>query len=360
MEETKRKLQDLFLVTRSMKGGGCEHVIAQLLNRFSELGIRCTLLTEYKHESFYPLRPDIRVIPLLDRDSCGGKDVPKIFGNLRNIVKEEKPDLVLAMPDMVNVWTALFLAGTGIPVVVSERNDPAQFPKGKLKRWLRGPAYKKVKGFVFQTEQQRDYFPDRIRKAGTVLDNPLDTSELPAPYAGEREKTAVTAARLAKQKNLPLLIEAFRIFHETHPDWKLVIYGEGPDREELERLAAGGAVSLPGERQDVAGRIRKAGMFVLSSDFEGMPNALIEAMAMGLPCVSTDCRAGGPASLIRNGENGFLVPVRDAKRMAEVMGTIADDPERAAAIGEEAAGIRDRLERNAVADRWLSYLESML
>ena len=360
---TGKKLEKLYIITRSMKAGGCERVIAQLANRFCSSGTEVSLFTVYSHESFYPLDGRISVRSLNDREEGKARDTFRVFRRFRACVRKEKPDAVLAMPDMVNVWTALFLAGTGIPVIVSERNDPARFPASRVKRLLRKPAYRFVKGFVFQTEQQMAYFPERIRKRGTVIENPLDTEAMPAAYSGPREKTVVTAARLAPQKNLTLLIEAFRIFSETRPDWKLIIYGEGPEREKLQNAAAcmlDGTILLPGENREIAEAIRTAGMFVLSSDYEGMPNALIEAMALGIPCVSTDCPAGGPASLIRQEENGILVPAGDAGGLAEAMGRIADDPVFAAAIGKNAERIRNRLDARTVADRWRSYMEDVI
>lgn len=360
---TGKRLEKLYIITRSMKAGGCEHVIAQLANRFCATGTDVSLFTLYRHDSFYPLDERISVFPLNDREEGRSQDTLKVFRLFRKYVREGKPDAVLAMPDMINVWTSLFLAGTGVPVIVSERNDPARFPASRLKRMLRKPAYRFAKGYVFQTDQQKAFFPKRIREKGTVIDNPLDAEQLPPAFTGTREKTVVTAARLAPQKNLPLLIDAFRAFSETHPGWRLVIYGEGSERDNLERAAGkagAGTVLLPGENRNIAEAIRTAGMFVLSSDYEGMPNALIEAMALGIPCVSTDCPAGGPASLIRQGENGVLVRTGDAAGMAEAMCRIADDPQLAAQMGEKAERIRQRLDVRAVADKWRSYIEKVI
>lgn len=360
---TAKKLEKLYIITRSMKAGGCEHVVAQLANRFCAEGTAVSLFTVYRHDSFYPLDDRISVCPLNDSEEGKARDTFAVFRLFRKYVLEGKPDAVLAMPDMVNVWTSLFLAGTGVPVIVSERNDPARFPASRLKRLLRKPAYRFASGFIFQTEQQKAFFPERIRKLGTVIDNPLEVEQLPPAYHGQREKTVVTAARLAPQKNLPLLIDAFRAFSKGHPDWKLIIYGEGAERENLEKAAADGAagsVILPGECREIADAIRTAGMFVLSSDYEGMPNALIEAMALGIPCVSTDCPAGGPASLIEQEENGILVRTGDAAGMAEAMGRIADDPALASRIGEKAEQIRQRLDARTVAAKWRSYIEQVI
>ena len=166
--------------------------------------------------------------------------------------------------------------------------------------------------------------------------------------------------KLTLKRDLPLLLAAFRAFYKAHPDWTLVIHGEGEERAALERLAAelpAGAVSLPGASGDVLERMKNGGMFVLSSDFEGMPNALIEAMAMGLCCIATDCPAGGPAALISDGENGLLTPVGDSAALAQAMLRAAEEPGLAARLGEAALGIRTRLDADVVAEKWRTYLE---
>ena len=236
-------------------------------------------------------------------------------------------------------------------------------PESRIKRLLRTLVYPFSDGFIFQTKQQAECFSDAIRKRGRVIDNPLELSRIPDPYVGERDRRIVSATRLDPQKNLPMLIQAFARFYRSHPDWQLVLYGEGAERARLENMAAKlpeGAVLLPGASKTLLDDIRTAGMFVLSSDFEGMPNALIEAMAAGLPCIATDCPAGGPASLIKSEENGLLVPVGDARAMAKAMCRLADDPDLAQSLAAHAAEIRTRLDANTVAAQWKRYLERVI
>lgn len=349
----------LMIVTHNMAGGGCERVIARLLWYFTACGDDCSLVTECAGASFYDL-PALTRHALSESQTMRASDVPRVYMRLRRLVKRDRPDIVLAMPEKVNVWTLLFLLGTGVPVVVSERNDPMRHPESRVKRLLRRLIYPRAAGFVFQTRMAADYFPPRVRARGIVLDNPLDIGRMPPANTGAREKTVVGAGRLAPQKNFPLLIRAFAAFCETHPDWRLIIFGEGEGRAALEALAAellpAGAWALPGQTDRLYGELRSAGMFVLSSDFEGMPNALMEAMALGAPCVATDCRVGGPAALIQDGVNGLLVPVADEAALSRAMGRIADDAAFAGAMSGRAAEIRARLSADIVCKQWRDYL----
>lgn len=346
----------LMIVTHNMAGGGCERVIARLLFACVNAGDDCTLVTECAGESFYALPTGVMRHALLEKMTMAAADVPRAYQKLRALVKRETPDLVLAMPEKVNVWTVLFLLGTGVPVVVSERNDPMRHPESRVKRLLRRMVYPFAAGFIFQTQMAADYFPERIRARGAVLDNPLDTDRMPPANTGARDESVIGAGRLNAQKNFPLLIIAFSDFVKTHPSWRLVLFGEGGERERLSALCRDrlpdGSWSMPGQTEQLYEEFSRCGMFALSSDFEGMPNALIEAMAMGAPCAASDCRVGGPASLIESGENGLLFPVGDAPALTAAMARIADDPSFAARLSAQAATIRTRLDERAVCGKW--------
>ena len=357
-------MKKLMVVTHKMSGGGCERVIAQLLTCFARDGIECTLVTECGVPSFYDLPESVRQIYLTFDNTLKSASIPRAYTKLRKLVLQEKPDLVLALPEKVNVWTVLFLLGTGVPVVVSERNDPHKHPENKIKRMLRRLVYPFAKGFVFQTQDAANYFSRSIRGRGVVLDNPLDNSRIPAPYEGARRKVITAAGRLHEQKNFFLLIRAFARFYKTHHEYSLEIYGEGPDRNELMKLASSlgvaGAVHLPGQSKTLLADINDSAMFVLSSDYEGMPNVLIEAMACGLSCIATDCPIGGVRSLVQNEENGLLIPIRNERALLEAMKTIADDPALAARLGEQARRIQQRLDEAVVAAEWRRYLETIV
>jgi glycosyltransferase involved in cell wall biosynthesis len=356
-------MKKLLIVTHKMSGGGCERVIAQLLNCFVRDGIECVLATECGVISYYDLPEGVQHIYLSFDKTLRPKDIPRAYRKLRRLVQKEAPDVVLAMPEKVNVWTVFFLLGCGVPVVVSERNDPHRHPENKIKRLLRLFLYPFAKGFIFQTEEAARYFSKKIRSRGVVLDNPLDRSRIPQPYRGERRKVVAAAGRLHDQKNFQMLIRAFARFYRKNHAYSLVIYGEGPEKNALTRLASSlgvaGAVEFAGQSKKLLEEINDCAMFVLSSDYEGMPNVLIEAMACGLCCIATDCPIGGVRSLITDEENGLLIEPGDESALCRAMERVAADNALAERLGENASRIQRRLDEATVAEQWREFLEEI-
>jgi glycosyltransferase involved in cell wall biosynthesis len=230
-------MKKLMIVTHKMSGGGCERVIAQLLTCFARDGIECKLVTECGVPSFYDLPESVEQIYLTFDSTLPAKKIPKAYRKLRKLVKQEKPDVVLALPEKVNVWTVLFLLGTGVPVVVSERNDPHRHPESKVKRILRCLVYPFAKGFIFQTKDAAKYFSHSIRTRGVVLDNPLDTSRIHARHEAS-EAYGRCRGQTARTEEFDLLIRAFACFYKTHHAYSLVIYGEGPEKVRLQKTAS--------------------------------------------------------------------------------------------------------------------------
>lgn len=352
----KRKI---VIVTRNMMGGGSERVIAQLADYFVTHEKDCTIVTINEGEVFYQLDSRIKLTPVGKKHGNKLLDKWKRYREVRRIVKREQPELVLSLPEEIGIYVLLALLGTGIPVYVSERNNPWVMPDVKLTRILRRLTYPFAKGIIFQTEMAKSFFPKYIQKKSVVLPNPVDSSRIPQPYEGEREKVIVGAGRLFEQKNFPLLIRAFSLFASNHPEYILRIYGEGYMLEELQRLVhqlkLTGCVEFPGKTQKLLEQMNPCAMFVLSSDYEGMPNVLLEAMCMGMPVISTNCPSGGPRELIEDGVNGLLVPVGDVTAMYQAMES-CQRAETNAILSQNAYLIRHKLTDPSVFARWHSYL----
>lgn len=289
-----------------------------------------------------------------------GGSFSKILG-IRKELKKFEPDILITMGVPQALFDVPACTGLGIKHVISERNDPAHFGGKAIVRVISRFLMRFADGYIFQTREARDYYGGRIAKNSTIIPNPLfNTDKMPLKrYEGGNTKTIVSVGRLHRQKNHHLLINAFKKIVDIHPEYRLVIYGEGPERANDENLIESQELNervfLPGVVSNIFNRIHDASLFVLPSDFEGMPNALMEAMALGLPCISTDCPCGGPRELIENGKNGILVPVGDENTLVKSMNQLICDEDMRKKIGQNAMRIRETHNIDTVCRDWNEY-----
>ncbi|MBR6729510.1 MAG: glycosyltransferase [Clostridia bacterium] len=290
----------------------------------------------------------------------------KKIRQLRAHLKKEAPDIVLTLGVPLSVITVPACLGIKTKHIISERNNPATFTGKKITKIISRILMHKAEGYVFQTTDARDFYGGRIAKQSKVIPNPLfNTENMPAqPFDGPRKKTIVSVGRLNTQKNQKMLIEAFAEIADRYPEYRLVIWGEGPEETGLkaliEKLQVSQRVILPGPSRKVLQEIYQDSVFVLPSDFEGMPNALMEALALGLPCISTDCPCGGPRALIRNMENGILVPVNDKEALKDKLCYLLEHPQEAQTMGAKAFTIREEYHVNRICRMWFDYFEEVM
>lgn len=249
----------------------------------------------------------------------------------------------------------------GLKIILSERfyNGFRPLPSRVLKHL----QYRIADGYVFQTPEASRMYNRRATRIGKVIANPI-IDQLPDPIFNNLRKEIVNTGRLCDQKDQATLIRAFSLFQKTHADYILIIYGSGEYKERLlaliRELGLDDCAKIVSGLTDISLRINGASMFVLSSKAEGMPNALIEAMSMGVLSISTDCPAYGSRLLIENNENAVLVPVGDVKRMAEEMVRLIDDTALADKIRHNAVAIRERLNPDKIAKAWLEYINTII
>lgn len=357
-------MKKIAIVTRSLDSGGAERVIVRLIKYALSKDYDVTLfLMEEEHPIFYNLPKECKLNIIKCKNKSGLKRKIESYVNLRKKIKSLKPDVVLSMPEDIGIYVIPSLIGTKIPVVVSERNNPRVMPYKKTSRIIRKIVYPFAKGLIFQTEEAASFFSVNQQNKGIVLPNPIDLDDLPTPYLGAREKIIVGAGRLEEQKNFHLLIDAFAVFYKKHKDYKLIIYGEGSMRNDIEnhiksKSLPESVIQLPGRSNNLAQELKGKAMFVLSSNYEGMPNVLIEAMAVGTPVISTDCPSGGSSNLITNFKSGILVPIQDTIKMAEAMSKLADDKKGANIMAEQALYVRNSLNSQKVCESWIDYLKT--
>ncbi len=348
--------------------GGAERVLVNLADYFAEKGYQVTMVTQYRKENEYPLNEKVkRVISDISPDETTGNrlvNFQRRFSKLRKIWKAERPDVILSFIGKNNMMAILTSRFLGIPVAVSVRAEPGEEYYNSWMRFMARHLFAWADGVVLQTRRCFDFFPEKVRRKAVILQNPVSSTFFRERYEGVREKAIVAVGRVDENKNHEMVICAFAEIAKEFPDYKLMIYGEGECRKKLTELVEEKGLSeqilLPGSIDNVADAIYKARIFVLSSNSEGVPNTLIEAMVMGLTVISTDCPCGGPADLIQNGKNGILTPVGDIVSMREHLRNLLEDTKMADALGMEAAKTAEIYRPENVYGAWEKFLLSLL
>ena len=337
----------------TLGNGGAERVVSILTRKYFSMGLPVEIVLYYDQEPFYDIHPDVK-ITYIERETKSTKLLKNLRWLRRYIV--ENADVVVSFLAQFNMIALAAAFGTKIPVVVADRNDPRHMPKQGPVRIARNWLYHLADTVVVQTRHNKDYFSKSLQKKSRIIYNPVDLQEQKGmALRTDKKRRIVSAARLMKQKNQLMLINAFAQVKKNYPDYTLTIYGEGPFRETLEKrieeLGVGDSVFLPGKVQNVFDCIADADLFVLSSNFEGMPNALIEAMCLGLPVIST--KVSGATDLIDHGKNGLLTDVGNTQQMVECMEQMLSDPQLRSSCANNALEINKRLQIDRIVRQWL-------
>ena len=340
--------------------GGAERVVSILASHMAKQGIDVEILTYYDKPVSY--MPDSRVKHTTVEKMTGTTNkVYNLFAIRRYFIKNAK--VVISFLAPFNVMAIAANLGTGVPVIVADRNDPKKIPSNKCVRKVRDILYRFASGIVVQTQKNKAYFGKTVQKKTQVIYNPIDLKE----NAGialkcKKEKKIVTAGRLMPQKNQKMMIQAFVNVLKKHPDYKLIIYGEGPKRQELECLCIESgvveSVFLPGNVTDIHEQMKDAKMFVLSSDYEGMPNALIEAMCLGLPVIST--RVSGATDLIIDHQNGILTEINHQEQLEKAMMELIENKELEEKLARNAIKLNEDLEVSKIMRQWTDLIDTMI
>lgn len=340
----------------SLTGGGAERVVANLANKMDELGHEVKILMTASSDVEYRLNQGIVLEQITERTQGSiYKRLQRIF-LLRRYFKEHIDTAYIAMPTETNMFAVLAAIGLHVNLIISERNDPN---RDRCKK-LRDLIYCLAKKMVFQTQEARDYYSKRLQQVGKIIPNPLCNDKIEI-YKGERTKRIVVVGRLEEQKNHRMLLKAYAALEEKCKKYSLHIYGVGSLEQELKELSAQLGISeyvhFEGFSNDIHNQIRDAAMYILSSDYEGISNSLLEAMAMGLPVISTECPIGGSKMLIEHMKNGILVPVGDVDAMREAMEYMVIHREEAETMGAEATKVRERYSIDIITQEWLAYIQ---
>lgn len=351
----------ILFVNSSLTDGGSERAMSLVANQMVEFGHEVSMVLIRNKKRTYYCHPDINLIQLIYPSLSKASILPRRLYLIRKYAKAIKPDCIVSFMWDVNVMTLVATVGLGIRIVVSERAFPGSSHRSLLSRKLEAVMYSLSSAVVYQTEGARDFCPNRLRDRSWVIPNVVAKPSL-VPYAGVRSKSIVSVGRLTEQKNFPMLLEAFAKFSVSHPDYSLKIFGDGELRGKLVELSSSLGVAdkieFAGYVNNIPEQINGAAMFVLSSDYEGISNAMTEAMALGLPVVCTDCPTGGAATMIENGVNGLLVPVGDIDALAAAMSLVADDGALAQRIADQAKKVVERFSSESIGHMWERVLEA--
>lgn len=352
-------MKKITFVIGTMGNGGAERVISILANHFSRKDYIISVITIYGNKQDYKLNKNINYYPIICNKKNKIKRIIERMLKIRSVLREIDSEVIISFLADVNIYVLLanlFLKGK---VIVSERNDPTRDPKNKYIRKLRDLVYNLSDGFVFQTYDAKSYFRNKFQEKSIIISNPLK-GNLPLRYEGARDNRIVTACRLNTQKNLYMLINAFKKFQDIYEEYILEIYGEGPLKNELikyiESIGLGNKVILKGFSSQIHEDILSASIFVISSDYEGISNAMIEALAIGLPVISTDSPVGGARMFIDSYKNGILVPVKDTEALYAAMVEIVDDKNLQEQLSHSATFIREKLDESTIVSEWENYI----
>jgi len=356
-------MKTLMFYINSLNKGGAERVLLQLAERFSAQGYRAVFVTSFRSADEYPVPTGVQRISMEEENipqSRLKKNISRISA-LRRLCKEYKPEALIAFMAEPNFRAVLASRGLPVKTIISVRNVPEKEYAGKVFSFVGKHILPLADGCVFQTEDARSWFPEKLQRKSRIIMNQVSQSFFDEAAVAEK-KDIYTVGRLNSQKNQAMLIRAFSKLENCSD--LLIIYGEGPLRSELEalvkELGLDGRVLLPGLSTNVAADIKGAKIFVLPSDYEGMPNALLEAMALGLCCVSTDCPCGGPAALIEDGVNGRLIPVGDELALKLTLESLLMDDSLRAQLERKARESAENFSPDNIFSQWQEYVEGLI
>ena len=352
----------------SLAKGGAQRVIINLAEHLIRQGIEVIIVTTKVEKEEYNLPDGVkRIISEIVAKESGNR-IQNLFRRvhkLRTIWRQEKPSIIISFVGKNNFMAIFSSVFFDVKTIVSVRGEPnAEYYTPIMKLFAKS-IMGLADGLILQTRQAKEFFPKWIQRKSMILPNPLTPEFTIASVHKKREiHTIVSIGRIDQNKNHKLLIDAFERIEKRYPDLKLIVYGDGELRESILQSIAGNdyeeKIQFPGLSSDVLTDLQNADLFILSSNTEGMPNALMEAMSLGLPVISTDCPCGGPAELIQNHVNGLLVPVGDVKAMEDAIIELLNDQNLTNYISDNALKIRTTHSPEVVNCQWMEYIQRHL
>lgn len=351
----------------NLNSGGAERVICNIANKFSEDGNIVNIICYKKLDNFYyELNKNVNIIEIDKKIKNRSSWIQRKLAGLLNLFKLKNAirgsDIVISFYSRQNCYSIFVAKLLNIPIICAER-DHFFLNDGKFNNFLRRVFYPYSNGFIHQTEDARKYLRSKcgIKCNDIIIPNPLWISDFPErrPVSGY----VCAVGRLAQQKNYEGMIEAFRIVHERNPNASLHIFGDGPEKENLinrvKENSLEGTVFFEGLSKDIINIYAKSEVFIMFSHGEGYPNALMEALSMGVPSISSNCPIGGPSDMIDHGINGYLVENGDVFDLAEKIMFLLNSKDVRKKFSINAKEIRKTNEFKKVYSLWYEYINEV-
>ena len=356
-------MKNIVFITSSIGYGGAAKMLCFVAESLSKRGHKVAICNFSATHDLTGYRREIDGVDVHEVKEQGNLARVKV---VKKIAKSMGADVIVSFTAFPNFCAKIVSMLLRIPSIMSERGDPFRTVHKSIKAKVMIGLINRSKGGVFQTDGARRFYGRGLRKRGIVIPNPIFIKgEVPEVKWEDREKSVVSVGRLDNfQKRYDVMLDAFKLFSTKHPEYVLKLYGKGSDEELIkqwvidkglaEKVKFMGLTTQP--MQDIV----NDGMFIITSDFEGISNSLLEAMAVGLPCVSTDHTPGGARLLIQDGVNGLLAPIADVEKLADAMCRFAENDELAKACGNEAKKVVERFAPGRIIDMWEQYIEKIV
>lgn len=351
-------MKKIAVVSNGLSGGGAERVASIVANYFDNKGYSVLFVAAYSPDREYVINDSIKYEYVSIKSKKHAFRLVERSLKMKKIISSFGADTVFSfiLPELIPI------ALSKIRLVPSLRIDPKATEGDKVKAWIRKFVFRHSDAIVFQTEDARDYFEEKIRKKGVIIYNPIK-SDLPYWDENNHNNHFIAACRISKQKNIPMMINAFKRFHQLYPDYVLDIYGDGDPadyRGKMEEYASQCGVNdyvhFLGHSKDIHTIMTQSQALLLSSDYEGLSNSMLEAMAIGLPVICTDCPPGGARAFINNNESGLLVPVGGEDEMVDALCKLVKNTELQHTISHNSRFVRDMLNKDEICAKWENLL----